>query len=337
MPESSKDRTRRHKQVSSIFKGVPVPQAGRAQRPSPGAAPQRIVPAGPKSSSPKQRKPAASKVDKSSQALPQSAPAAQPEASPGKKPEVVPAAGPRGSAVKLPKPTTAHEPKTGPAENKKVTPLKRQRPVPAKKQKTVKIQYLKTAGVIWAVCFAVFLVAYLFVLGPQKKEKRRIRQQLEEKKQLVESALTASKNETKAGLNEQIERLRTRMQDFVVDFEDSANLTFEISQIASQKQVDSFSIKGKENPLSTGKKESRYINENHIVISFIGGFSQFATFLNALERHRPVLLVDKFSISRSQQDELAFRVNLNVAALVRKQQDKKTTDKRSQEVYGMKI
>ena len=212
-------------------------------------------------------------------------------------------------------------------------------------------KYLTTAGILWAACFAVFLLAYILVLGPQKNLEKRVENKLTERKQVYESALRAARKETKIRLNEQIERLQSRMEDFVIDFEDSANLTFDISQIANEKKVASFSIKSKDTRGPSKKSEAKYIRENHIVISFIGGFNQFAAFLNALERHRPVLFVDKFSITRSGQDDSAFQVSLNVAAFVKKQpaasqqasktrrdgQDLKTTNKGSMQLYGKKI
>ncbi len=205
-------------------------------------------------------------------------------------------------------------------------------------------KYLMTTGVIWAVCSVVFLLAYILVLGPQKNLEKRIENKLTESKQVYESALRAAQKETKIRLNEQIERLQTRLGDFVIDFEDSANLTFDISQIANEKKVASFSIKSKDSRGSSTKSEAKYIRENHIVISFIGDFNQFATFLNALERHRPVLLVDKFSITRSGQDDSGYQVSLNVAAFVKKQQsegllseDGKTADKGPMKLYGKKI
>jgi Tfp pilus assembly protein PilO len=145
-------------------------------------------------------------------------------------------------------------------------------------------------------------------------------------------------------LNEQIERLQSRLQDFVIDFENSANLTFDISQIANEKEVASFSVKSKDGRGPSTIPEAKYIRENNIVISFIGGFNQCATFLNALERHRPVLFVDRFSITRSGQDDSACQVSLNVAAFVKKQQseellseDGKIADKGSMKLYGRKI
>jgi Tfp pilus assembly protein PilO len=203
-------------------------------------------------------------------------------------------------------------------------------------KKTYK-KYLMTTGIIWAACFIVFLLAYMLVLGPQKNLEKSLENKLAERKQVYESALRAAQKETKIRLNEQIERLQSKLQDFVIDFEDSANLTFDISQIANEKKVASFSIKSKDSRGLSTIPECKYICENHIVISFIGGFNQFATFLNALERHRPVLFVDKFTITRSGQDDSDFQVSLNVAAFVKKQQDGKTADKGSMKLYGKKI
>ncbi len=205
-------------------------------------------------------------------------------------------------------------------------------------------KYLMTTGIIWAACFAVFLLAYIVLLGPQRNYEKSIENKLTERKQVYESALRAAQKESKIRLNEQIERLQSRLQDFVIDFEGSANLTFDISQIANEKKVASFSIKSKDDRGSSTITEPKYIREDHIVISFIGDFNQFATFLNALEQHRPVLFVDKFSITRSGQDDSLYQVSLNVAAFVKKQQSEallskngKTADKSSMKLYGKKI
>ena len=313
MSEHKRNRTGSHKEISSIFKGISVPQSDKGRKPSGTPAPERTADTKPKCSAPEQKKRQIPKVNKAPQSLPKAAPVKRPKAVPVQLPEVVS------------------------TKDHKVVPAKRHKAMPAKQQKAVHIQYLKTAGVVWAACFVILLLAYVCILRPQKNSRKLIESRLTEKKQVYESALRAAQKETKTRLNEQIGRLQNRLKDFVVDFEDSADLTFEISQIADDKKVAAFSIKGKDNLVPSGEPVRKYVSENQIVISFIGGFNQFATFLNALERHRPVLVVDKFAITRSGQDDSAFRVNLNVAAFVRKQQDDKATDKRSDQVYGMKI
>ncbi len=199
-------------------------------------------------------------------------------------------------------------------------------------------KYLITSGVIWAACFVIFLLAYMLIVRPQKNSKKLVESRLAEKQQVYKSALRAAHEETRIRLNEQIESLRNRLKDFVSEFEDSVNLTFDLSQIAEEKKVASFGSKVKSNRGIAKKKDKyKYIRENQINISFTGDFNQFATFLNTLERHRPVIFVDKFTLARSARDESVYLVNLSVIAFVRKQQDSETTNKITAQAYGKKI
>ncbi len=198
-------------------------------------------------------------------------------------------------------------------------------------------KYLITAGMIWAVCFVVFLLAYIFVFGPQKNNKKRIESRLTEKRQLYETARRAAQKETKIQLNEQIESLQNRLKDFVVDFEDSANLTFDIGRIANKENVSSFSIKNNDRQGVLEIPDCVSICENHIDIGFIAEFNQFATFVNTLERHQPVLFVNEFSMTRSNKGQSTYQVSLDVAAFVKKQQEREIADQSSALTVGSKI
>jgi len=198
-------------------------------------------------------------------------------------------------------------------------------------------KYFITTAFIWAACLVLSLVVYILVLRPQKCSEKRLEERLAEKKQLYESALEAAQRESRIQVDQEIERLKNRLEDFVADFEDSPNLTFDISQIATEKKVTSFSVKSRENHEVSAIPNCSHICESHMDIGFSAGFNQFATFLNALERHRPVLFVDTFMVTRSKQDGPGYQVSLNVAVLVRKQQDSDTTPKRLACAYGVKI
>lgn len=182
-------------------------------------------------------------------------------------------------------------------------------------------KHFTIVGSIWAGCLILFVCAYMVALGPQQKMKEQVENHLAETKRLYDSAMNADQEETKARSNEEIETLRNRLKDFVVDFEDTANLTFDISQIANEKKVDSFSIRTQEKGRLSAVLDLKYIQETHINLSFSGDFNQFATFLNALERHKPVFFVDNFKIIRSQQNGSKHKVNMSLAVFVLKQQD----------------
>jgi hypothetical protein len=198
-------------------------------------------------------------------------------------------------------------------------------------------KYLTKAAIGWAACLVLFILAYILVLGPQKNDRKRLESALAEKKQLYELAQRAAQEQTKILLDEQIEGLRDKLEDFVVDSEDSANLTFDIGRIANEQKVESFSIKNKDKKGVLEIPDCNSIYENHIDIGFVAGFNQFATFVNALERHQPVLFVSEFSITRANKDELAYQVTLDVAAFVRRQQDREIADQSSTSATGSKI
>jgi hypothetical protein len=177
----------------------------------------------------------------------------------------------------------------------------------------------------------------MLVLAPQKDYKKNLDRELVDKKQVYESALQTSKKEIRIKLNEQVESLHDRLMDFVIAFEDSANLTFDISQVANEQKVASFSIKSKNSRGLSKIPDCKHINESFMDINFVGGFHQFATFLNALERHRPVIFVNSFNITNSRQDNVSYQVSMNVAALVMKSEESKTADKGPEKNYSKKI
>ena len=197
--------------------------------------------------------------------------------------------------------------------------------------------YLIRTAIAWAVCLVLFILAYMFFLGPQRSGRKHLESTLKETKQQYERAQVAAQEQTKIRLNEQIENLQDRIKNFVVDFEDSANLTFDIGRIADNKDLASFSIKSNDKQSVSEIPDCNSICENHIDISFKAGFNQFATFVNALERHQPVLFVNEFTISSSKKGQSTYQVVLDVAAFVRKQQNREIANKSSAPTVGSKI
>jgi len=153
-------------------------------------------------------------------------------------------------------------------------------------------KYLTRAAIAWAACLVLFVLAYVFVLAPLKNSRKRLDNELTQKKQEYEMAQIAAREQTKARLKKEIEDLQNILKNFVVDLEESTNLTFDIGQIANEEKVSSFSIKNKNKQGLSEIPDCNSICESHIDIGFIAGFNQFAIFVNALERHQPVLFVN---------------------------------------------
>jgi hypothetical protein len=182
-------------------------------------------------------------------------------------------------------------------------------------------KYVKSVTLAWAGCFILFLFIYVIVVAPQREYKKQISQQLAEKKQLLGATLKMNQKEAQIQLNEQMEQWRNKLKDFVANPEDLAGLTFDIGQIAKDTKVDSFSVKTEGDRKSQEVPNCQYICENRINVSFKADFNKFTAFLNAAERHRPVIFVDKFTITHAdQQGNSACQVNMALSVFVKKQQ-----------------
>jgi len=179
-------------------------------------------------------------------------------------------------------------------------------------------KYLKMGVFVWAGCFIVFLLFYLLVLVPQEKLRASVEERFVETKRIAEAAREAAKEERKIELSNQVENLDKRLKGFVTEQEETANLTFDISQISSDIKLRSFSITatGSEGIIEIDNCD--YIFAKHIDITFVSSFNQFASFLNALERWRPVIFIDTFSIKRSRQSASGHEVGMKLAVLVGK-------------------
>jgi len=91
--------------------------------------------------------------------------------------------------------------------------------------------------------------------------------------------------------------------------------------MADEVKLDSFTIKPTGNQEYTEIPDCKNIYEKQISVSFKADFNTIAVFLNTLERHRPVIFVDEFTIVRSNKDNLGHQVSMNLSIFVRKQQN----------------
>ncbi len=177
-------------------------------------------------------------------------------------------------------------------------------------------EYLTTLGLAWIGCLIVFVFVYMLALKPQSRYRHKLSKDLEEKKQDYMAAREISNKEAKKQLALDVEKLEQQLRKFVADANDSADLTFDISRIANRISVISFSIKAKNSKGVFEIPQCKLIGENKMDVSFGGDFNQFAVFLNALERHEPVLFVDTFTIDRSKRDDEGNRVSMSVSVFV---------------------
>jgi len=156
---------------------------------------------------------------------------------------------------------------------------------------------------------------YLFVLHGQFSEIASI----ESKIAKADGQLLDSKKRETNGADRQADKLaglKGELREYVVGQKESQDFALYIQQVAELAGVKDFSgthrMKESYGPID----ECVYIVEGRMQVDFKATFSQFAFFVNSLERNRPVVFVDNFSISNSRNTGSDHKVSMSLSFLV---------------------
>jgi len=180
-------------------------------------------------------------------------------------------------------------------------------------------KHFKLVSLAWAGSFVLALLIYVIVISPQREAKKQMSMQLAEKEKIYTTTLKINQKEARIRLNKQMEQWRDNVGEFVASSEDLAGLTFDIGQIAKDIKIDSFSISSQDN-YAAQKASGKYVCEKQMNVEFKSGFNKFASFLNAIERHRPIIFIDEFTITNIEHDASANQVNMVLSVFVKKEQ-----------------
>ena len=182
-----------------------------------------------------------------------------------------------------------------------------------------KTVYLAGAASVMIVCFMVFFG--IFALGPQRKTIRAIDGRIIEVEQAFVSSKTNGHNNDISALKKKLSSAQKNLSRYVVSFEQASDLTVDIGKIAKQAGVQDIHstnrMQGSYGPIN----ECRHIREGRIQIKFKSSFSQFAEFINSLERNKPVIFIDYFKIKRSDTNNSRHEVDMVLTFFVARTDD----------------
>ena len=178
-------------------------------------------------------------------------------------------------------------------------------------------KYLTIIAVTWGCSLVVLSALYIGLLSPRKDVFKFMEGELAEKKLEYTRSKAAGDEKVRAQWNQELMQLKDKLGSFVADIDDLDSLVFGISKVAGKINVDSFSSRGTGGELYSIIPNYDRIGYTEIAINFNCTFTKFARFINALERYRPVIFIDEYSISQSSGDLLGHRVNMLLNVLVK--------------------
>ena len=177
-------------------------------------------------------------------------------------------------------------------------------------------RYLFVVTIMWTGVGLAMVVFYMFLMLPQQRQivdiENRIAAQIQKQQKLKE----ASSPENQTHLKNQLTDRRQKLSNFVADFQHSDSLTFAVSEIARELNIDSFASRHVPAVQDKQLEKCTHIGEQRINITYNADFQRFAKMLNTLERNRPVVFVDKFKVERAENGTEEIKTEMELAVFL---------------------
>ncbi len=158
--------------------------------------------------------------------------------------------------------------------------------------------------IIWCLYFAGGAAVYFTVFASQIAKREQLAIRLTNKAHQLKVIEEAYQGKEVEKLTAQLDEKRQALEGFCVGFDTLPDLTLKISEMANELNLSSFSIKSRSDQVKKEIPGYKGLYQSIMDVSFYADFNTFARFVNTLERNRPVLFVDKFSISKTRHTSL---------------------------------
>jgi len=178
--------------------------------------------------------------------------------------------------------------------------------------------------VLWGGTFVLLAGTHIFLMLPQQKESELIGKQLMEKRLKYDIAKAADSEQVRAKLSEEVGRLSEELGRFAAQVEELDGLWFSISGIAGEIGVESFQSRGLDDESYSEIPNCYDIGTASTEVNFSGSFNKFARFINRLERYKPVVFIDNFTITRARKESLEPEAKLILNVFVRVPEEGRT-------------
>lgn len=185
---------------------------------------------------------------------------------------------------------------------------------------------LKIAGIIWGISLIILVPVYLLVLKPQEDKKIKLENEVQAlQDSIIKSGIVTSDSAIES-LKQEVEDIKGQLDEFVVKTKDDIqNLaSIEIYNISKELGLEGFHIDPWNGVEVAAFNDCKYVSGQTMIVGFGASYTEFAKFINMLERYKTVIFVDSFSITKSTDEKKKNQVQMNLAVLVEKNKSKGT-------------
>ncbi len=150
---------------------------------------------------------------------------------------------------------------------------------------------------IWVFCLAALLAAHFGLVAPRTRAVAASRTKTNAAAERFTSLKNARSAKEQTRLTTEREEMERRFANYVFTAEQLAQLDFELRGLSEKNHLTNFSARHVRTINKIGATEIKRIAQREMILSFDGTFPDLLHFINDLERHYPVLIVDSFTPS----------------------------------------
>lgn len=157
--------------------------------------------------------------------------------------------------------------------------------------------YLAIAAIVAAVCIMVSVG--VFAIGPQRKAISAIDDIMQAKEAELFEKLAGDNSSDGDMFAESLSQACKDLSKYVIRLDLVSEFVVDINRLANKAGLQELNITNRMLGSYSAINECQHIREGRIQIKFESSFSEFAKFVNSLERYKPVIFIDTFKIRRS--------------------------------------
>ena len=183
--------------------------------------------------------------------------------------------------------------------------------------KPIQKKFFIALGLLWGFSVLALGGIHFVLLEPQQEALRVRESELAEAREEYRKCEDIGRSKVRRTWEERIKQLGRDVGNYVANPEELDKLAFGISRIGMEVGVKSFvsEVIGEESYSVMPNYE--YIGVSNTSVEFDGTFTQLARFINLLERFRPVIFVDEFTIRRLRSEGNEHKVEMLFNVFVR--------------------
>lgn len=161
----------------------------------------------------------------------------------------------------------------------------------------------------------VYVAIYFFIVEPTRKKMTKANAEFVKMELGFNQALDAVNKRKLDLLKTELEELEKKEQAFVLDFNNVTDSSFRVMALVEEVLKKEFKTESGANKSIVEIPNNIDVAMVQIEVSWQGKYPELVKLVNAFETNKPIIIVDRFHLKRSDKSKGDFEINMSLTML----------------------